>query len=264
MAGVALNVAQTTTLIETAEADAGIRAADARRRWLGDHLVTEAYATADASAVFAGHWTHLTQATVVATDVLPETLDAIESFFRKFVSPPTIHVSSHFSHATRRMRARGYSLLGETAVLGYARGSSKPVRDERPVCDATDEEEWIRASSAGFLATEDLEQHNLEIGGIASRIEGIRLMLVRVNAEPAATAALLQINGTAILLCDSTRTRFRGLGLQKQLIGARVEFALNAGAERIVTTVRPGSTSERNYRACGFERLYSRLTYRKL
>jgi acyl-CoA synthetase (NDP forming) len=65
----------------------------------------------------------------------------------------------------------------------------------------------------------------------------------------------------AIFGNDNTHPRERRRGHQRLLIEARLGLALQLGLAHAIAEVAPGSTSERNYLRCGFERAYIRTHY---
>ena len=248
-------------IVEQAEAESALRSAEARRRWLGDFLVIDSHLTSDACGVFAGHWTHLTHAVVLSNGLTAATLDNLECFFSSLWALTTVHVSTEFPDAVSLLRNRGYDFLGEATVVGFAGPTCTGLPDS--VFTGENELEWIRTVTEGFLSAPVSDEAALEIGGVASRTAGTSRFLARVDGQPASAAGMLRIGDTAILYCDSTVQRFRGMGLHKALIHARVEAARRWGAARIVATVQADSTSESNYLQCGFKPLYARRTFRK-
>ena len=250
--------------IEQVEAESARCASVARRKMLGNSIVIDELMADDAIAVFAGHWTHVTQAIVLRPELTSRTVESLERFFTAYRSLTTVHVSDAFTDAVALLRRKGYVLLGEAAVMGCdSLESIAPVQGTAMIRQKTADSDWIRTASAGFLGHEPADESELEIGSVAASMDHTSYYLARVDGQPAACAAIFTSGSTSILFCDSTRRAFRGLGLHAQLIGVRTRAAVRNGSELIIATVQPGSPSARNYDRCGFRRLYSRLTLRK-
>ena len=62
------------------------------------------------------------------------------------------------------------------------------------------------------------------------------------------------------LFADATIARYRRLGLQRELIAARLNEALALGCDLVTASTLPGSASQRNYERMGFEVVYTRVT----
>jgi GNAT superfamily N-acetyltransferase len=53
--------------------------------------------------------------------------------------------------------------------------------------------------------------------------------------------------------------RFRGQGLQKGLIRARLAFARDRDCDLACASTAPGTASQRSYEACGFHAAYPKV-----
>lgn len=250
--------------IEAAEARSAVNSAIARRSWIPKiHIQWEWFGPA--CAVFAGHWTHLTQALVTASSLTRADVARIEEFFRAYKAIPTILCSDLFD--TTAIRRHGFELLGGSDVLVLPRGPSPSAGPRRamPVRpnDLRARSEWLTMNSAACLGRELQNSHELEIGGIVSRMSNTDLFSVRVGGHAAAGGALFVDGGVGILFCDATLPEYRGNGFHRDLINARLDAAWEAGCTLAAATVERGSASARNYIRCGFRRAYSRLTLQR-
>ena len=80
------------------------------------------------------------------------------------------------------------------------------------------------------------------------------------NGEPAAAAALSVRSGLATLFADSTIARYRGAGLHRELIAARLYEAAAQGCDLATASTLPGSGSQRNFERLGFEVVYTKIS----
>jgi GNAT superfamily N-acetyltransferase len=86
--------------------------------------------------------------------------------------------------------------------------------------------------------------------------------LAFVQGKPVACGAGLIIPEYKIfaLFGDATLPEFRGGGIQRALIEARLAKMVEAGIDVAVVVTQGGSTSQRNYERAGFEVAYSKAT----
>jgi GNAT superfamily N-acetyltransferase len=83
--------------------------------------------------------------------------------------------------------------------------------------------------------------------------------LVFVDGEPAGGGMLGIVDGVALLSGSSVLPRFRGKGLQKALIQARLAMAGSKGCDVACASTAPGTASQRSYETCGFRVAYPKV-----
>lgn len=83
--------------------------------------------------------------------------------------------------------------------------------------------------------------------------------LAFLDGEPAGGATLVWEEGVAFLVGDAVLPRFRGRGLQKALIRARLLEAWQRGCDLAGATTLPWSHSQRAYESCGFRVVYPKV-----
>lgn len=83
--------------------------------------------------------------------------------------------------------------------------------------------------------------------------------LVRVAGEPAGGATLGWVDDVALLSGDAVLPGFRGRGLQKRLIQARLREAARLGCRVACASTLPSTPSQRSYEACGFRVAYPKV-----
>ena len=83
--------------------------------------------------------------------------------------------------------------------------------------------------------------------------------LAFVGDEPAGGGMLGLVDGVALLAGDGVLPCWRGRGLQKALIRARLAFASERGCDIACAGTAPSSTSQRSYQSCGFRAAYPKV-----
>ena len=83
--------------------------------------------------------------------------------------------------------------------------------------------------------------------------------LAYAAGEPAGGGMLGIVEGVALLSGDGVIPRFRGRGLQKALIQARLAFARAQGCDLACASTAPGTASQRSFEACGFRAAYPKV-----
>ncbi|MFN3323888.1 MAG: hypothetical protein ACK5AZ_10365 [Bryobacteraceae bacterium] len=84
-----------------------------------------------------------------------------------------------------------------------------------------------------------------------------------IDGAPAGAAGVSVYGGLASFLADSTLPPWRGRGVHRALIRARLRFAAARGYDLAAGSVQPGSISERNYPVAGFRPAYTKLIFRR-
>ena len=87
--------------------------------------------------------------------------------------------------------------------------------------------------------------------------------LAFVDGEPAGGGMLGIVDGVALLSGDGVIPRFRGRGLQKALIRARLTFSQARGCDVACAGTAPSTASQRSYEACGFRAAYPKVEMAK-
>jgi GNAT superfamily N-acetyltransferase len=87
--------------------------------------------------------------------------------------------------------------------------------------------------------------------------------LVFADGEPAGGGMLGIVDGVALLSGDGVIPRFRGRGLQKALIWARLALARERGCDVACAGTTPGTASQRSYETCGFHAAYPKVEMAK-
>jgi len=89
------------------------------------------------------------------------------------------------------------------------------------------------------------------------------LWIATVDGEPVGGGTLSVLDGVALLSGDGVLPRFRGRGIQKALIAARLRAAAECGADIACASTLPSTASQCAYEACGFRVRYPKVEMMK-
>lgn len=115
-----------------------------------------------------------------------------------------------------------------------------------------------RVVGAGFFELDGWETFDPPFAA-PDGVAGSLRYLAFVEGEPAGGATLGWNDGVALLGGDAVLPRFRGRGLQKALIRARLLAAKEAGCDIATASTLPSTPSQRAYEACGFRVAYPKI-----
>lgn len=213
-------------------------------------------------AHFRGEGHPLNQALGLVDPVTEADLGAVESFLG---SPTVLELSPAADPALWNLLAqRGYRLQQFQQLWIQSlkdRGGSPPSAQIR-LAEPVDSDLYSRVVCAGFMERDDWQ--DLEPPFRASLdVADARGFLVFMDGQPAGGGMLGIVEGVALLSGTGVLPQFRGNGLQKALIGARLAFAQDRGCELACASTAPGTASQRSYEACGFRVAYPKVEMAK-
>lgn len=155
------------------------------------------------------------------------------------------------------LAARGYRL--QMFQLLWIRDLDPPLAvpdaDIRPTRDG---DIYTRVVAAGFQERDDWAGLD-PAWGAPLGLPDAWAFLASVDGEPAGGGMLGLVEGVALLSGASVLPRFRGRGLQKALIAARLAFARDRGCDIACASTAPGTASQRSYEVCGFRVAYPKV-----
>jgi GNAT superfamily N-acetyltransferase len=224
-------------------------------------------ATLDAGggvSVFVGAESPLTHAIGVGLDgpVREAELNGIEAFFRSRGAPVSFELSPLADPGLfQALGERGYRITEFNNALVKRLAGLEIVftpRVRRAI--GGEDDVWAHVLGEGFFEKSELANEEMDIGRDLFRMSGSLCYLASVDGVPGAGAALTVRDGLATLCADGTIARFRGLGLQRELIAARLNEAAAQGCDLATASTLPGSQSQRNYERMGFEVVYTKVT----
>lgn len=199
---------------------------------------------------------------------MPESLDAIESFFSSR-GAETMHETCPLGDPTllRILPDRGYRPIEQSAVLYQSLTVTKHTKVEADarihvrIAGPDESLLWATVGSRGWGSTPELAQFVLDFGRIYATAAGMTCFIGEWEGQPAAAAALSIQDGIAILAGASTIPEFRSRGLQNALLHQRLARAARAGCDLAMMAALPGSGSQRNAERHGFRIGYTRTKW---
>ncbi len=118
---------------------------------------------------------------------------------------------------------------------------------------------WCRVVQAGFQDSDELEPAEATASGFSAEAEGNHFFLAMVDDHPAGAAVLGCFKGVGVCSGTSVLPAFRGLGVQRALLAARLEAAKGKRCRWACAAVLPGAASQANLERCGFRVAYPKL-----
>ncbi len=159
---------------------------------------------------------------------------------------------------------RGYRLHMFQQLWTRTLEGDFPEGDPRQVRPAqvAEADTFNRLVAAGFMGQDDWQAADPS-WGTPLGLPDAWGFLVFEEGEPAGGGMLGIADGIAILSGDGVLPRFRGRGLQKALIRARLAFAKARGCDVACASTAPSTPSQRAYEACGFRVAYPKVEMAK-
>ncbi|HEY3399689.1 MAG TPA: GNAT family N-acetyltransferase [Geothrix sp.] len=208
-------------------------------------------------AHFRGPGHPLNQALGLVDPISESDLEAAEAFLG---APTVLELSPCADPDLWPLLARRGYRLHQFQQL-WVRSLEEPMPpSEAEVRPARAEEAWTfnRLVAAGFLERDDWRDlvPPFEVSLTVPDAWGF---LAFVGGEPAGGGMLGIVDGVALLSGDGVIPRFRGRGLQKALIQARLAFAASQNCDLACASTAPGTASQRSYEVCGFRAAYPKV-----
>ncbi len=209
-------------------------------------------------AHFRGAAHPLNQALGLIDPVTEAELEAVEAFLG---APTVLELSPGADPDLWSLLARrGYRLHQFQQLwlrsLTEADGAvaAHPIR----VAGPGDADLYNRIVCAGFMERDDWSELDPPIS-VSLEMADAWGFLAFVEGEPAGGGMLGIVDGVALLSGDGVPPRFRGRGLQKALVQARLAFARERGCDVACASTAPATASQRSYEACGFRAAYPKV-----
>ncbi|MFG0273693.1 MAG: GNAT family N-acetyltransferase, partial [Phycisphaerales bacterium] len=202
----------------------------------------------------------------------PAELDAVEAMCAERAIPVQLELSSLADASIAPMLTdRAYRLVGFENVLGMALPADRAPRPAPGVaveiCADDRAADWLDAVVTGFASpdAEGVPSHEsfprdiieaaiADMAGAA----GLSRYIATLDGVLAGGASMRTCDGVAHLCGAATLPASRRRGVQTALLHQRLADAADAGCDLAVVTTQPGSPSQRNAQARGFEPLYVR------
>lgn len=231
-------------------------------------IVDEFEPLAGGTLCFAGKGSWANQAMGVGMEgpATEAELDRLVEYYECRGVEPQVQVCP-LAHETfiRGLAARGFVVREFDNVLVRRLTDLPPVRlppgatiERIDPADAAAIEAFIAARAAWLNKAVDPWFERIERRLVAC--PSCRVLLLRVEGEPAAVAACEFLGPAACLFGATTMERFRGRGLQQAFIAERLRLAAEAGCEFATIGSMPLGPTERNARRAGFAVMYTKVT----
>jgi len=211
-----------------------------------------------------GHFLNQALALGLAGPISGRRLDRIEALLGQGSHPVVLELAPTADpELTGQLARRGYRIQAFQQVLSRELGAGNPLpppavnTSVRVRAIGADEMElWCRVVQAGFQDQDELGPGEETASGFSAEAKCNRFFLATVDGVPAGAAVLGCLGGTGVFSGTSVLPRFRGHGLQRELLRARLELAREAGCRRACSAVLPGTASQANLERCGFRVVY--------
>lgn len=210
-----------------------------------------------------GHFLNQALALGLGTPCSDRQLDRLEALLGQGGHPVVLELTPAADpELAGRLARRGYRIQAFQLVMHRAR---LDLPTQAPgscrIIGSSEEGLWARLVQAGFQETDDLEAVDpaFTLSGFGVGAEGNTLVLAEVRGESAGAGVLGCFGRTAVLSGTSVLPRFRGRGLQRDLILDRLTQARLQGCCEACAAVLPGSASQANLERCGFRVAYPKL-----
>lgn len=200
----------------------------------------------------------LNQALGLIDPITEADLDAIESFLGR---PTVLELSPGADPGLWPLLARrGYRLqqFQQLWIRSLAEVEEAPPPSEVRRAKLEEAGSYNRIVAAGFMDRDDW-RGLVPPFEVSLAVPDAWGFLAFVDGEPAGGGMLGIVDGVALLSGDAVIPAFRGRGLQKVLIRARLAFAQGRGCDLACASTAPGTASQRSYEACGFRVGYPKV-----
>jgi GNAT superfamily N-acetyltransferase len=209
-------------------------------------------------AHFRGDAHLLNQALGLLEPVTEAELVAVEAFLG---APTVLELSPAADPGLWPLLARrGYRLhqFQQLWMRPMGRDEPPPIAGLIHVASAGEAELYNQIVCAGFLSRDDWR--NLEPPfRVSLEAQDAWGFLAFADGQPAGGGMLGIVEGVALLSGTGVIPRFRGRGLQQELIRARLAFAVGRGCDLACACTAPGTASQRSFEACGFRAAYPKV-----
>ena len=222
-------------------------------------------------AVYTGPDLPINRATAVGLQgsVLLEELDRIEKFYAEVGLPVQLDVTPYTDPVLIKLLGdRGYQITSffnqHFRPLSQADAQLEPVEGVQVIQvekNSAAGQTWAGIVAGAFGGKDEAEQNPVNLILPTATLNGKNnsCFLALVDGEAAGGGALTVRYGLASLFSTATLPKFRGKGVQKALIQARLAAAQSTGCELVVVMTVPGNNSQRNLERRGFRIAYTKI-----
>ena len=255
--------------LERAEACSNARFIECRAR-LDPALGAEWIEVGGAYALYDGPRSPCTQTFGLGLWQMPASQDfeKLESFFTAR-GAPVLHEVSPMADAELlpALVERGYRPMELSSVMFLPLLTRDQTQaegtDAIPVTITTPGEAglWARTATEGWRDFAEIADLMFDLMRVFASKTDAHTFLVELAGQPIAAGALSIHDGVALLAGASTIPEWRGRGVQRALLKARLDFAAKADCDLAMMGAAPGSRSQRNAERNGFRMAYTRIKW---
>lgn len=208
----------------------------------------------------------------MAGPVTKSDLLAIEKIWESSDLQPEIHMCECADASTLEVLS-GYAKIRSLASYllpldRYNIPSSQASQSAITITESTNGETFVNASVEGFSSNGRPRDLLQLLAGSAVRRADTRLFVASIDGKLAGTAgmAVFAVDDTrfANLYIDSTQPAYRGRGVHRALLHARLAAAKAAGCQHAISSAQAGSGSARNIEKVGFDLAFTTALYHKV
>lgn len=188
-------------------------------------------------------------------------LSQIEAFYRKLSHPRVdLEISPYVgTELIEFLSARGYKVseINNVSVLDlrtYKQQDYALEQGEIKIISVEAVDEWAKRIAMGFEYP-DAQEHF----SCYARALGVSTFGAYIDSNLVAGATISVNQDICDLGVTSTLHAFRGQGLQKKLLLARLNYAKKLGLAVATVTTEPGTISDLNVQKIGFHCAYTRI-----
>ena len=118
---------------------------------------------------------------------------------------------------------------------------------------------FAQVVTAGFMGLDEVAPESAEGFLPTTTAKGTFCMLALLDGIPAAAGTVAISGGVAVLSGTSVLPRFRGQGLQRAMIAARLALGRERGCTLATSATLPGTASQANLERMGFRVAYPKV-----
>lgn len=249
--------------LEWAQAHQSLAFAAAWHRARGLPMPPGEYPWGACVAVEAGHFMNQGLALGLKAACDEKALDHLETHLGQGGHPVVLELSPGADPGLATLLAlRGYRVRAFQQVWFRDLEGLTPVATPAGIRMQVDPPEaslWAQVVMAGFQERDSLDPAEAAAFRDTLGVESNHAFLAFVGEEPAAAGALGVQGQVGVLSGTSVLPRFRGRGLQRVLIQARLTLAASLGCRQVCSATLPLTASQTNLERMGFRVAYPKL-----
>jgi GNAT superfamily N-acetyltransferase len=188
-----------------------------------------------------------------------ESLDRLEAHLAPEGGEVVVEVAAGVDSGCLGLLAeRGYRLR-QFQQVWQLRLDSRPREPALEVRVAAPQDGFAAVVMAGFMNLDDPRSVDATGVPFTEGVFGTKAFLAFLDGGPVAGGTVSVVDGVAVLSGTSVLPRFRGRGIQKAVIAARLAWAHDQGARTACSATLPGTASQASLERLGFRVAYPKV-----